>query len=106
MAESSRWEFDWDDANLRHLARHGISRPEFEQAMANRPIIVEFSNESGEERWFAVRATDNVRILYLIYTYREDRIRPITGWNASKKMRESYFQAKRGEAPGEPWRKD
>src|SRR5579863_6085897 len=32
MAEASRWEFDWDDANLRHLARHRISRLEFEQA--------------------------------------------------------------------------
>jgi len=98
MAEASRWEFDWDGANLRHLARHRISRLEFEQAMTNRPIIVDFSNESGEERWFALGATDNVRILYLIYTFRGDQIRPITGWNASKAMRESYFQAKRGEA--------
>jgi uncharacterized DUF497 family protein len=57
-----------------------------------------FSNASGEERWFAVGATDNLRILYLIYTYRGDRIRPITGWDASKEMRESYFQAKHGEA--------
>jgi uncharacterized DUF497 family protein len=98
MAEASRREFDWDDANLRHLARHRISRLEFEKAIANRPIIVDFSNESGEERWFAIGATDNVRILFLIYTYRGDRIRPITGWDASKEMRESYFKAKRGEA--------
>lgn len=98
MAEVSRREFDWDDANLRHLARHRISRLEFEQAIANRPIIVDFNNESGEERWFAVGATDNVRILFLIYTYREDRIRPITGWDARKAMRESYFKAKHGEA--------
>ena len=68
--------------------------------VTNRPIIVDFSNESGEERWFAVGATDNVRILYLIYAFRGDRIRPITGWDASKKMRESYFQAKRSEAQG------
>ena len=98
MAEASRWEFDWDDANLRHLARHHISRLEFEQANANRSIIVDFSNESGEERWFAVGATDNVRILFLIYTFRGDRIRPIAGWDASKALRESYFKAKHGEA--------
>ncbi len=98
MAEALQWELDWDDANLRHLARHRISRLEFEQAMTNRPIIVDFSNESGEERWFAVGATGNVRILYLIYTFRGDKIRPITGWDASKAMRKSYFQARHGEA--------
>jgi len=98
MTEALRWQFDWDDANLRHLARHRISRLEFEQAMTNRPIILDFSNESGEERWFAVGATDNVRILYLIYTYRGDQIRAITGCDASKEMRESYFQAKHSEA--------
>jgi hypothetical protein len=59
MAEASRREFDWDDANLRHLARHRISRLEFEQAITHRPI---------------------------------------TGWDASNVMRESYFKAKHGEA--------
>ena len=98
MAEAVRLEFDWDNANLRHLARHRISRLEFEQAITNRPIMVDFNNESGEERWFAVGATGNVRILYLIYTFRGDKIRPITGWDASNAMREIYFQATHGEA--------
>lgn len=56
--------FEWDESNLRHLARHKISRPEFEQAMANDPVLVDFSDESGEERWYALGATDALRVLF------------------------------------------
>ncbi len=90
MAEEPQLEFEWDASNLRHLARHRISRPEFEQAMTNDPIFVDFSDESGEERWYAVGATDSLRVLFLVFTYRG----PITGWDASKKLRDVYFRRK------------
>src|SRR2546427_9650361 len=84
-------EFDWDASNLRHLAQHRITRSEFEQAMANDPILIDLDDESGEERWNALGATDDLRVLFLVFTYRDDRIRPITGWKASRKLREAYF---------------
>ncbi len=91
--EELHLEFDWDASNLRHLARHRISRLEFEQAMTNDPIFVDFSDESGEERWYALGATENLHVLFLVFTYC-DRVRPITGWDASKKLREAYFRRK------------
>ena len=94
MAKEPPFEFDWDVSNLRHLARHGIRRAEFEQAMRNDPLFVDFSDESGEERCYALGATDNVRVLFLVFTYKGERVRPITGWNASKKLREAYFRRK------------
>lgn len=33
-------EFEWDESNLRHLARHKVNRQEFEQAIANDPILL------------------------------------------------------------------
>lgn len=93
MAEEPRLQFDWDASNLRHLARHRISGAEFEQAMANDPILVDFCDENGEERWYALGATDTLRVLFLVLTFRGDRIRPITGWDAGKKLREAYFRA-------------
>jgi uncharacterized protein len=88
------WEFDWDAGNVRHLAAHRITRSEFEQAMQLDPIIVDFSDETGEERWYALGATDRLRVLFLVFAYRGELIRPITGWDAGKKLRELYFRKK------------
>ena len=94
MAEGPQWEFDWDESNLRHLARHRISRLEFEQAMTNDPMFMDVTEESGEERWYALGATDNLRALFLVFTFRGGRVRPITGWDPSKKLLEAYFRRK------------
>lgn len=95
MAEESQLEFEWDPSNLRHLARHRISRSEFEQVMTNDPVLVDFADESGEERWYALGSTDNLRVLFLVFTYRGERVRPITGWDANKKLREACFHRKK-----------
>jgi len=87
-------EFEWDSSNLRHLARHRISRQEFEEAMRGGPVVVAFSNDSGEERWSVLGMTRNLRVLYMVYAFREDRIRAITGWNAPKQLREHYYRTK------------
>lgn len=95
MANEPQWEFEWDPPNLRHLARHRISQPEFEQAMTNGPVFMDVDDESGEERWYALGATDTLRVLFLVFTYRGERVRPITGWEASKKLREAYLHRKK-----------
>jgi len=96
MRSEPPWEFDWDAANVRHLANHRITRSEFEQAMLHDPIVTDFADETGEERWYALGATDQLRVLFLVFAYRGEQIRPITGWDAGKKLRELYFR-KRGE---------
>ena len=95
MGQEPPWEFDWDASNLSHLARHGISRAEFEQAMTHDPVFVDFYDGTGEERWYALGATGRLRVLFLVFTFRGERLRPITGWNAEKRMREAYFQSKK-----------
>lgn len=94
MAKQPQFEFEWDAANQSHLARHRISRSEFEQAISSDPLFIEFSDESGEERWYAVGATESLRILYLVFTLRGERVRPVTGWDANKKLQEAYFRSK------------
>ena len=34
-------EFDWDAANVAHIARHGISPEECEEAYCNGPMVIE-----------------------------------------------------------------
>jgi len=62
--------------------------------MVNDPILVNFRDQAGEERWYALGATDSLRILFLVLTIRGDRFRPITGWDAGKKLREAYFRTR------------
>lgn len=94
MAEDSALEFDWDESNLRHLSRHRVSRREFEQAVSNDPILVDYSEEAGEERWRALGITDDLRVLLMIFTFRGQRVRPISAWGADKRLREFYFRHK------------
>jgi hypothetical protein len=94
MSAAPPWELDWDAANVRHLANHRITSSEFEQAMLHDPIVIDFADESGEERWYALGATDRLRVLFLVFTYRAERVRPITGWDAGKKLRGLYFRKK------------
>jgi hypothetical protein len=36
--EASRPEFDWDLANVRHIARHDVTPGEAEEALENDPV--------------------------------------------------------------------
>jgi hypothetical protein len=42
--------FDWDEANLAHIARHGITREEAEQAVRIAPLDVMRQYYEEEER--------------------------------------------------------
>jgi len=40
----------WDAANIRHIARHGVTTAEVEQVFANDPMIVGKQDYPEEER--------------------------------------------------------
>ena len=48
MGEEREPRFDWDEANLRHLARYKISPREFEAALTPDPVIIDVREERGE----------------------------------------------------------
>ena len=83
-------EFDWDQANIRHLKRHRITPGEFEEALVNEPLDLEYQTEENEERFKAVGETANGRILVLVWAIREGRIRAVTAYTASRPMRRLY----------------
>ena len=33
------WNFDWDEGNIDHIARHGVDVDDVEQALASKPLI-------------------------------------------------------------------
>ncbi len=85
-------EFDWDGHNLEHLAKHGISRLDAEDVLSGNHILLEYQMEGDEERWIAVGATRDGRILEIVFAIWGDMIRPITGWLANKEMCDDFVR--------------
>jgi uncharacterized protein len=52
--------FDWDNANVDHIARHRISPREIEQVFANKAVDIDFDMVNGEERWTSIGHTSQL----------------------------------------------
>ena len=51
--------FNWDEANIRHISRHGVKIEEAEQALRNDSYDLEYEVVDGEQRWTSLGHTDN-----------------------------------------------
>jgi uncharacterized DUF497 family protein len=84
--------FDWNEANTAHVARHGITPEEVEQAFFNDPMDLGMETVDGEQRYTAVSHTTRLRVLVLVWTMRGDSTRP---FDASERLSRRYL-AERG----------
>lgn len=82
--------FDWNDANRRHLARHGVTPLEAEQSYRNDPLVVEEQFFPEEIRYLALGETDAGRRLAVVFTICEQRIRFITAYPMTARQQEIY----------------
>jgi len=87
-------EFDWDEQNKKHLKSHRVSPQEFEQAILNDPLDIEYQAESGEERYKSLGVTDQGRALILVWTLREGKVRAITAHAAGRSYEKLYREIK------------
>jgi uncharacterized DUF497 family protein len=87
-----RSDFDWDADNLTHLAEHEVSPEEFEQVLENYPVDLDYQAVDGEDRILQIGTTNAARILTILSTVREGRIRPITAFPSSKRQIQAYFK--------------
>jgi uncharacterized DUF497 family protein len=87
--------FDWDEQNIAHLTRHLIVPVEPEQVVLNRPIDLGSNLRNGEERIAQVGETDAGRVLHVISTMRDGKVRIITAWPAKDRMRRYFLSLKR-----------
>lgn len=87
--------FDWDEANLDHIARHGVSREEAEQVILNDPVDGWRQHQDGEERFMQIGVTNAMRVLVVIVTWRGDLVRVVSAFPAPPGLR-SFYAAERG----------
>jgi len=87
-------EFDWDEDNLRHIARHSVTAEEVEYALERPTLDVEFQSDRGEERFKEAGATAAGRVLEIITTWRGSKIRVVTAYDASSYVAEEYHRTR------------
>ena len=68
--------FDWDDANIRHVAEHDVTPEEAEEVILGDPLMLGFDVVDGEDRWAHIGETNEGRILRVVITIRGRR----SGW--------------------------
>ena len=85
-------EFDWDDGNIGHLAVHGVTPIEFEQALNNDPLDLDFDVINGEQRYRSVGLTDKGRFLILAWIVRNGRVRAVTAFSATAPSKKAFFE--------------
>ena len=88
-------EFDWDSANRKHLARHRVSLEEAEEAVRDPELrFMESEEVGGEERVRMVGMTVAGRILTVVFTFRAERIRVVTAFDADRTAQRIYLELK------------
>ena len=89
-------KFDWDKANVSHLARHNVTPKEAEEALRNDPVDLGYEDVNDEERWNSIGHTDNFRVLLVVWTLRgeDDVVRVVTAREAAKTAARAYLWGK------------
>jgi len=80
-------QFEWDDDNVEHIARHGITPEEAEQVVRGNPLLVEAQYRSGEQRTLCAGSTAGGKRVAVVYTMRGGRIRVVTAFVANRRLR-------------------
>ena len=85
-------KYDWDRHNTGHIAVHRVEPHEVEEVLANEPIYIEtrIDTGSGEERILELGHTNRGRVLFVAWTPRGERTRPVTAFEATRKTRIAY----------------
>ena len=85
-------EFEWDGANLQHIAEHNVSPDEAEFVLNGFTLDVEYQDWQGEGRFSEIGVTAEGRCLVVWTTWRGARLRVVTAYDAPKNLVEEYLR--------------
>lgn len=86
-------DFDWDSANLEHIARHKVEAEEVEEAASDPAALGTPAHRGplGQRRYGLIGATEAGRVLVIFYEFREARVRVVTVRAATPQERTRYY---------------
>jgi uncharacterized DUF497 family protein len=82
--------FDWDLHNVGHVVRHGVQPAEVEEAVERAHVIIPAKDMHGENRWKLFGRSAAGRYLVVVFTIRDDRLRPVTAHTMNQRERRIY----------------
>jgi uncharacterized DUF497 family protein len=83
--------FDWDDANIDHIARHHVRPEEAEEALTDqRRLGAPAYNVDDERRRAILGATADGRLLFVVFTIRRGLLRVVAARDATRAQRRRY----------------
>lgn len=90
-------EFEWDEGNIhKSYKKHGISIKEAEEIFIDE-FVVDYKDDKHselEDRYVIIGQTSKLKILFIVYTIRKNKIRIISVRLADKKERRLYEKVK------------
>jgi uncharacterized protein len=86
-------DFDWDFANLEHIARHKVEQAEAEEALTDPAALKTFAyrGPNGQPRFGLIGATEEGRVLVVYHELRKEKIRVVTVRLATPEERALYY---------------
>ena len=87
--------FDWDEGNSeKNWINHQVTRVESEQVFFNLPIVMgdDKKHSQNEKRFYLLGRTEFNRLLFVVFTIRNNHIRIISARDMSKKERSIYYE--------------
>lgn len=88
-------QFEWDQGNIhKNIAKHKIKNEEAEEVFINQPIVLikDKKHSQKESRLLILGKSDKKRLLSVIFTQRDKKIRIISARPMSQKERRLYEQ--------------
>ncbi len=93
-SQSESFEFEWDEGNLtKSINKHGVTKETVESVFEIKlaiPIGRQIAPSVDEERLCIVGPSFDGRLISVVFTLRDGRVRPISSRPASKKEQRFY----------------
>lgn len=79
--------FEWDEANIAHIARHDVTPDEAEEVFSDSENVLDedVEHSRAEQRFLIIGKTEQGRLLYQVFTRRGDKIRVISSRDINRK---------------------
>ena len=90
--------FDWDEGNItKTWEKHRVTHIECEEVFFNNPLVVRDDelHSKTEPRYYVLGKTIRERLLFLVFTIRNNKIRVISARDMNKKERKLYEQTEK-----------
>ncbi len=88
--------FDWNDANREHVRDHRVEPEEAEDGLLDPARIgVPAYRVGREQRWAALGATEDGRLLFVVFTLRRSKVRVVTARDANPREKRRYRRARK-----------